>query len=254
MKKSKIYLTLLCTMIFVFSFSITVFADSDTYSIYYYTGTTSTSVETYVFSEYGADLECYVGIGYNKLVPIWFVSTEPFTGKRNNRYTVTPDYDDTYGLYYFSIQPTGYYSNSSNIKSVSANVNYSSSFKYDDNNPLKTQAFAMFLNEHPTVEPSTEEPTTEPTTEEPTTEPNTEEPTIGPSTEEPTSEPTTEPITPIEPDTPTDNGTVTEFVTDLIGTEELFTPQNVMAIFVICLITECISYIASALLSTGGLK
>ena len=236
MKKSKIYLTLLCTLIFVFSFSITVFADSDTYSIYYYTGTTSTNVETYVFSEYGADLECYVGIGYNKLVPIWFVSTEPFTGKRNNRYTVTPDYDDTYGLYYFSIQPTGYYSNSSNIKSVSANVNYSSSFKYDDNNPLKSQAFTMFLNEHPTVEPSTEEPTTEPTTEEPTTEPS------------------TEPVTPVEPDTPTDNGTVTKFVTDLIGTEELFTPQNVIAIFVICLITECISYIASALLSTGGLK
>lgn len=245
MKKTKIYLTLLCTLIFVLSSSIIVFADSDTYSIYYYTGTTSTSVETYVFSEYGADLECYVGIGYNKLVPIWFVSTEPFTGKRNNRYTVTPDFDETYQLYYYSIQPTGYYSNASNIKSVSANVNYCSTFKYDDNNPLKSQAFAMFLNEHPTVEPSTEEPTVEPSTEEPTVEP---------STEEPTSEPTTEPITPIEPDTPTDNGTVTEFVTDLIGTEELFTPQNVMAIFVICLITECISYIASALLSTGGLK
>lgn len=245
MKKSKIYLTLLCILIFVFSFSITVFADSDTYSIYYYTGTTTTSVETYVFSEYGADLECYVGIGYNKLVPIWFVSTEPFTGKRNNRFTVTPDYDDTYGLYYFSIQPTGYYSNSSNIKSVSANVNYSSSFKYNDNNPLKSQAFAMFLNEHPTVEPSTEEPTIEPSTE---------EPSIEPSTEEPDTEPSTEPITSVEPDTPTESGSVTEFVTNLIGTEELFTPQNVMAIFVICLITECISYIASALLSTGGLK
>lgn len=250
MKKSKIYLTLLCTLIFVLSSSIIVFADSDTYSIYYYTGTNTSSVETYVFSEYGADLECYVGIGYNKLVPIWFVSTEPFTGKRNSKYTVTSEYDDTYQLYYFSIQPTGYYSNSSNIKSVSANVTYNSSFKYDDNNPLKAQAFAMFLNEHPTETPSTEEPTTEPSTEEPTVEPSTEEPTVEPSTEEPTIEPSN----PVEPSNPTDSGTALDFITNLIGTDDKFTPQNVMAIFVVCLITECISHIASALLTTGGMK
>lgn len=52
-----------------------------------------------------------------------------------------------------------------------------------------------------------------------------------------------------------DTGTALNFVTDLIGTTETFTPQNVMSIFVICLVLECISHIASSIMNaTGGLK
>lgn len=85
-------------------------------------------------------------------------------------------------------------------------------------------------------EPETEDSTTE-TPEEPTTE----------TPEEPTTE---------MPDTDnTDAGIASEFIIKLIGTEEAFTPQNVIAIFVICLILECISHIASSILNmSGGLK
>ena len=105
----------------------------------------------------------------------------------------------------------------------------------------------------------TEEPTTE-TSEEPITE-TPEEPTTE-TPEEPTTEEPTTPISPTTPTTPTipdtdntDAGIASEFIIKLIGTEETFTPQNVIAIFVICLILECISHIASSLLNvTGGLK
>ena len=98
--------------------------------------------------------------------------------------------------------------------------------------------------EPPTVEPPTEEPPTEepPTEEPPTEEPPTEEP---PTEEPPMSEPSTGDI---------DYGIAGNLVSDLIGNCKEFTPQSVMAIFVICLVLECLSHIASALLSVGGMK
>lgn len=51
-----------------------------------------------------------------------------------------------------------------------------------------------------------------------------------------------------------DNGIAGELVNDLIGSSEEFTPQSIMSIFVICLTLECLSHIASALLSVGGMK
>ena len=71
-----------------------------------------------------------------------------------------------------------------------------------------------------------------------------------PSSEEPSTEPPTE-----EP--PTENidyGIAGNLVSDLIGNTKEFTPQSVMAIFVVCLVLECLSHIASALLSVGGMK
>lgn len=77
-----------------------------------------------------------------------------------------------------------------------------------------------------------------------------------PETEESTEEPTTEePTTPEEPtETETNNGIAGGLVYDLIGDTTEFTPQSVMAIFVVCLVLECLSHIASALLSVGGMK
>ena len=77
-------------------------------------------------------------------------------------------------------------------------------------------------------------------------EPSTEQPTEEPSTEEPPME-----------ELPTDNidyGIAGNLVSDLIGNTKEFTPQSVMAIFVVCLVLECLSHIASALLSVGGMK
>ena len=110
--------------------------------------------------------------------------------------------------------------------------------------------FENYINTPPvSEEPSTEEPTEQPT------EPPTEQPTEPPTEEPPTEEPPTEKPPTEEP--PTENidyGIAGNLVSDLIGNTKEFTPQSVMAIFVVCLVLECLSHIASALLSVGGMK
>ena len=95
--------------------------------------------------------------------------------------------------------------------------------------------YVSYMRANEPEEPSTEEPT-EP--EEPSTE---EQPTTPSSSEEP----------PVEN---IDYGIAGNLVSDLIGNTKEFTPQSVMAIFVVCLVLECLSHIASALLSVGGMK
>ena len=95
--------------------------------------------------------------------------------------------------------------------------------------------YVSYMRANEPEEPSTEEPT-EP--EEPSTE---EQPTTPSSSEEP----------PVEN---IDYGIAGNLVSDLIGNTKEFTPQSVMAIFVVCLALECLSHIASALLSVGGMK
>ena len=182
----KIFLCMIVTFSFIMSFPMfQVHAqESRTYTIKYKTGVSSTAIETYTFTTYNEDLTCFTGIGYNKLVPFYFVSTEPFSGQRNNRYTVNADYDETNNLYYYYQQPTGYLSNASNIVTYTDNVIYDETFRYNDNYSLRQQAFDRFNNLYPeesSTEPGTEEPSTEPSTEEPSTEPSTENPSVEPS-------------------------------------------------------------------------
>lgn len=105
-----------------------------------------------------------------------------------------------------------------------------------------SEEFKKAIEEQAVTPPSSEEPSTEEPTEQPTEEPPTEEP---PTEEPPTEEPPTENI---------DYGIACNLVGDLIGNTKEFTPQAVMAIFVVCLVLECLSHIASALLSVGGMK
>lgn len=106
--------------------------------------------------------------------------------------------------------------------------------------------YVTYMRANEPEEPSTEELTEpeEPSTEEPAEpeEPSTEEQSTTPPSSE---EPPTENI---------DYGIASNLVSDLIGNTKEFTPQSVMAIFVVCLVLECLSHIASALLSVGGMK
>lgn len=103
-----------------------------------------------------------------------------------------------------------------------------------------SEEFRKAIEEQPTTPPSSEEPSTEEPTEpeDPSTE---EQPTTPPSSEEPSAE-------------NIDYGIAGNLVSDLIGNTKEFTPQSVMAIFVVCLVLECLSHTASALLSVGGMK